>query len=89
MYPSQMKVGVLLSAQQRHLDECAIVSFFVNEHGKSIYVLLQYPGEIRRGFGLLGESPNSRDEPPLRYRERKKRVEERSGSSLLEAMQEK
>lgn len=87
-----MKVGVLLFAWQRHLDESAIVSFFVNEHGKSIYVLLQYTGKIRRGFGLLGESPNSWDEPPWRYslqKEKRRRLEERCGSSLLEAMQEK
>ena len=96
MYPSQMKVGVLLCVQQRHLGEPAILSFFlVNEHGKSIYVLLySILLEIRRGFWLIGRQPEQpEDEPPWRYIERKTewKTEKDGGerAAALEAMQEK
>ena len=73
-----MKVGVLLCARQRHLDEPAILSFFlVNEHGKSIYVLLQYTAEIRRG--LLGRQAEQPKTSPVKIYAVRKKERERRG----------
>lgn len=50
MYPSQMKMGVLLFGRV-----CRRLLFKISEHAKSNYVL-QYTGKIQRSFGLLGKT---------------------------------
>ncbi len=66
---------------------CHPLLFLVNEHGKSIYVLLQCTGEIRRGFWLIGRQPEQPRRAPVKIY-RKKTEEEgrrRSGSTRGDA----
>lgn len=59
---------------------CHLLLFLVNEHGKSVYVLLQYTGEISRGW--LGDSPSrSRDEPREDIFEKEKKRDRRGKKS--------
>lgn len=70
---------------------CHRLLFLVNEHGKSIYVLLQYTGEIREGFWLMGRQPEQPRRAPVKiYRkeekeERRRAMEKRSGSTRGDA----